>query len=369
MPASLATHPATPPRDRSIEARRAARRAKFERERLIVDALNRGLSVAEIAQRIGVTEKRMRALVKEILARRMPQAPEDYAALQASRLNEALMVAYGAMSDKNLKAVALVVRIVRELDRYHGFVAAARGPRRDLRPTEAQADELPARACDSLLHQVGTVAGDPRTLIRGRRMGCEKQDCAAEGLLDRSCRPVSVEAAGRTPFGPSGHLPQKSRGRGAPNAIRPEMAPQGLEKIESAPEEVALPNAFEAAPLQAENARSLRADGVGVDASNGAPPPAAGRPDCGPAPAAPRAGAEMAPQAIENTDSAPGYGRTAGVEPELAPPPATPVERQPMEWAEPTSVVLAPDPSAPGGFRRMEIRYLRNGVAAYADAA
>ena len=31
----------------------------------------------------------------------MPAAPEDYAALQVSRLNEALLVAYGAMSDQN----------------------------------------------------------------------------------------------------------------------------------------------------------------------------------------------------------------------------------------------------------------------------
>ena len=72
MDASVALHPAENPRKRSLEARRAARRVRFERERLIVDFLNRGLSVVEIAQRLGVTEKRMRALVKEILARRMP---------------------------------------------------------------------------------------------------------------------------------------------------------------------------------------------------------------------------------------------------------------------------------------------------------
>ena len=126
MPASLAVRPAEVPRNRSLEARRAARQARLERERLIVDLLNRGVAIAEIAHRIGVSEKRMRALVKEILARRMPAALEDYVALQASRLNEALLVAYAAMSDKNLKAVALVVRIVRELDRYHGFVGADR---------------------------------------------------------------------------------------------------------------------------------------------------------------------------------------------------------------------------------------------------
>ena len=64
MSASVTVLSAAKPRNRSIEARRAARQARFERERLIVDFLNRGVPVAEIAARIGVTEKRMRALVK-----------------------------------------------------------------------------------------------------------------------------------------------------------------------------------------------------------------------------------------------------------------------------------------------------------------
>ena len=130
VPASTALFRPEMRHGRSIEARRVARQKKFERERVIVDSLNRGLPVAEIAERIGVTQKRMRALVRDILAHRMPEAPEDYAALQISRLNEALAVAYSAMSPQNLKAVALVVRIVRELDRYHGFVPAARPCRR-----------------------------------------------------------------------------------------------------------------------------------------------------------------------------------------------------------------------------------------------
>ena len=47
-------------------------------------------------------------------------------AIQVSRLNEALLVAYSAMGAMNLKAVDQVVRIVHELDRYHGVAAAAR---------------------------------------------------------------------------------------------------------------------------------------------------------------------------------------------------------------------------------------------------
>jgi hypothetical protein len=66
----------------------------------------------------------MRAIIREILARRMPAPPQEFVAIQVSRLNEALLVAYSAMGTMNLKAVDRVVRIVRELDRYHGFVAA-----------------------------------------------------------------------------------------------------------------------------------------------------------------------------------------------------------------------------------------------------
>ncbi len=103
---------------------RAARLKGFERERLIVDYLNRGVSVSEVAAHVGVGEKRMRAIIREILARRMPAPPQEFVAIQVSRLNEALLVAYSAMSPTNLGAVDRVVKIVRELDRYHGFNAA-----------------------------------------------------------------------------------------------------------------------------------------------------------------------------------------------------------------------------------------------------
>ena len=115
---------------------RSQRLAKFKREQVVVDTLNRGVSVAEIAARVGVGEKRMRAIIRDPrtgirgLARRMPHPPEPpdpspgVVAIQLSRLNEALLVAYSAMSPTNLKAVDQVVKIVRELDRYGGAFAA-----------------------------------------------------------------------------------------------------------------------------------------------------------------------------------------------------------------------------------------------------
>ena len=90
----------------------------------IVSLLNRGVSIAEIADQEGVSERGMRKYVRALLARRAPQPPAEFLALQVSRLNEALLVAYSAMSGANLQAVDRVVKIVRELDRYHGFAAA-----------------------------------------------------------------------------------------------------------------------------------------------------------------------------------------------------------------------------------------------------
>jgi hypothetical protein len=112
-------------RDRSRAARIASRQERAGREARIVNLLNRGFSVAEIADRNGVSERGMRKKIRAILARRAPQPPAEFVALQVSRLNEALLIASDAMSAVNLEAIDRVVKIVRELDRYHGFAAAA----------------------------------------------------------------------------------------------------------------------------------------------------------------------------------------------------------------------------------------------------
>ena len=96
--------------------------------------LNRGISVAEIASRSGVSIAHMRKQVRKILAERAPAPPAEYLALQVNRLNEALLVSYSAMHNTitgpNFEAVDRVVKIVRELDRYHGFGVAPR-PRQE----------------------------------------------------------------------------------------------------------------------------------------------------------------------------------------------------------------------------------------------
>jgi hypothetical protein len=96
---------------------------KTVREQKIVALLNAGVSIPEIVARQSVTERRIRQRVQDILAKRAPRAPAEFVALQVSRLNEALLVAHSAMANQNLEAVDRVVRIVRELDRYHGLAS------------------------------------------------------------------------------------------------------------------------------------------------------------------------------------------------------------------------------------------------------
>jgi hypothetical protein len=262
---------------------RAARLRKFKREQRIVDYLNRGVSVAEIAARIGVGEKRLRAMIREILARRMPHPPEEFVAIQMSRLNEALLVAFSAMSTTNLKAVDQVVKIVRELDRYGGAFAAewARPAASRLEaPEEADVafakawlsgGELADEAGDERpeipwqdLEKIESAPGNPLALQSplgdGRpstpyERGEGPQQFAADGARadDRNCEgaPAPLVLSLSTDVPESSNDPAHSTilrqaqdevgvmitppitqldGRG-----RPEILAQGLEKIDSAP--------------------------------------------------------------------------------------------------------------------------------------
>src|SRR5208282_4558267 len=60
----------TPPLPSPSTDARAARLEKFKSEQAIVEYLNRGVSVGEIAARLGFDEEPMRAVVRDILARR-----------------------------------------------------------------------------------------------------------------------------------------------------------------------------------------------------------------------------------------------------------------------------------------------------------
>jgi len=204
---------------------RVARLKKFKREQLIVDYLNRGVSVAEIAARIGVGEKRMRAIIREILARHMPAPPQEFVAIQVSRLNEALLVAYSAMGTMNLKAVDRVVRIVRELDRYHGFVAAEK--RRPAPPPRITVGEFGAPAERAMAFGAAMFCRPEFALQDSERIDFAPGVAMAAEIADR------VEAAQEDPILASIREPQQPppaparRSPGTPKGRRHREEPAG----------------------------------------------------------------------------------------------------------------------------------------------
>jgi hypothetical protein len=222
MSDTVETAPLAVPRDRSVEARHAKRQAKASRERRIIASLNRGVPVAVIAEWEDVGEKRMRTLVRDILARRMPESPTQFLATQVSRLNEGLLVPFDAMSGSNLQAVDRVVKIVRELDRYHGFVAAERWGL----PDASEAPEEIPRWFEA------RIAARIRPRMAPQRL--EKIESApGNGMAPDAPDPQDMVSGAAAPrrFSPRTKLLARSR----PPPASPETEPQKLEKIESAP--------------------------------------------------------------------------------------------------------------------------------------
>ncbi len=127
---------------RAASVGRSVASRRDEREARIVGLLTGGASVAEIADQEGVSLKRMRNCLREILARREPRPPVEFLVRETNRLNEALRDSFDAMVDPktgraNFQAIDRVVSIVRALDRVNGFsgraVRPGSRPRRPLR--------------------------------------------------------------------------------------------------------------------------------------------------------------------------------------------------------------------------------------------
>jgi hypothetical protein len=226
---------------------RAVRLKRFEREQRIVEYLNRGVSVAEIATRIGVGKKRMRAIIRDILARRMPHPPMEFVAIQVSRLNEAILVAFSAMSPTNLKAVDQVVKIVRELDRYGGAFAAewarpavshleaptdedvafAKAWLGDTELADDEGDDRPEIPLQDL-ERIDSAPGIPAGPASQTPLASfEPEEGRGEELGGLSVLAHQTSHPDRLPL-----IPGSSPGRANE---RPEIPAQVLEKVESAP--------------------------------------------------------------------------------------------------------------------------------------
>lgn len=114
--------------DSSRRLRLAARQAKAARNVKVFNLLKAGVPIAEIALQEGLSLRRAREIVRETLERREIDPSAGFVQLQIGRLGDAMMVAHAAMMEGNMHALDRVLRIVGELDRYHGFTGAAARP-------------------------------------------------------------------------------------------------------------------------------------------------------------------------------------------------------------------------------------------------
>jgi len=110
-----------PVTNKRLAGRHAARREKAQRNLRVIDILASGVSVAALAQEEGLSVRRMREVIRQILAQREADPPAGFVQLQIARLTDAMLISHGAMMRGDMRAVDLVLKIVRELDRYHGF--------------------------------------------------------------------------------------------------------------------------------------------------------------------------------------------------------------------------------------------------------
>ena len=119
--------PKTDPKPTNRVARRAeARQKRIDRamnRRKYFELIVSGYSREQVAARLGVSISTVRREVDRVVAARPCEAPERFVGLQVARLHKALRVVDCALEDGELDAVGPLMKVVAELDRYHGIEA------------------------------------------------------------------------------------------------------------------------------------------------------------------------------------------------------------------------------------------------------
>jgi hypothetical protein len=106
-------------------APRVAPRRKTADQRLrILERLTSGLSIMHIARVEKLTVRRVQQIIAAMLESREIDPPAGFVQLQVLRLSEAMIVTRTMMMEGDLQAVDRMIKLTRELDRYHGFAQA-----------------------------------------------------------------------------------------------------------------------------------------------------------------------------------------------------------------------------------------------------
>jgi hypothetical protein len=134
-----------PPADAPKRARKAAPARRGPR---ILVALAAGAGLDAVAEKEGLSRKRVETMLRDELRRRWVAPAEDYARLQIVRL-EAMTARLAAKAERgDLPAIDRMLKILDRLDRYHGFT----------RLTPAASASYDEGARERLLTKLNTMA-------------------------------------------------------------------------------------------------------------------------------------------------------------------------------------------------------------------
>jgi hypothetical protein len=152
----LSDQPEAPSERQQTRAAAKARRAKrVERREAYFDLLASGYTHHQIAAAMRVSLASVRRTIDQAIAERRLDAPERFVHVQVARLLKALSAADMRIEQGDIRAIAPLVRIMTELNRYHGLGAKyqrlpeaagapepspARLPPPPILPTDALAD-------------------------------------------------------------------------------------------------------------------------------------------------------------------------------------------------------------------------------------
>jgi hypothetical protein len=152
----LADEPEVPSGREKTRAVAKARRAKrVERREAYFDLLASGYTYHQIAGAMKVSLASVRRTIDQAIAERRLDAPEHFVQLQVARLMKALSAADMRIEQGDIRAIAPLVRLMTELNRYHGLGAKyQRLPEAWIAP-----EPLPARLPRPPLLLTDTLAG------------------------------------------------------------------------------------------------------------------------------------------------------------------------------------------------------------------
>jgi hypothetical protein len=111
----------TSERARKRAAGKIIRELSIKRQESYFDLLVSGYSIEQIATAMRKSPATVRRVVGLALAKRRLDPPVDYARIQVARLTKALRCADESLEEGDVRAIAPFLKVVRELNLYHGL--------------------------------------------------------------------------------------------------------------------------------------------------------------------------------------------------------------------------------------------------------